>query len=242
MTRNRYSKDMGIEKNWENALRLIDFVESNDGACHLLSAVPPRPGAIRIGPRIETFLGYQSDELIAMGGEVWSRIALPDHLEALERWRKALPLTPNTPEVRDLRFAMSFTAITKDGRETRLHYESKYLYAEGEPDPWAKWVVLRPDPAGTDAPFSGLVYRDSDGRVLPAYAPASAAEKLSPREREILRYCALGYASKETAKFLGLSLHTVHNHRRAILAKLDAANIAEAIRLGLREGLVSGAA
>ena len=52
---------------------------------------------------------------------------------------------------------------------------------------------------------------------------------LTPRELEILRLIRRGFLSKEIAHKLDLSIYTVHNHRKNILAKLDADNVIEAI-------------
>lgn len=60
--------------------------------------------------------------------------------------------------------------------------------------------------------------------------------RLTNREREILHLLRQGFLSKEIAFKLGLSIHTVNNHRKNILAKLNAGNTIEAIRLANCEG------
>jgi NarL family two-component system response regulator YdfI len=61
---------------------------------------------------------------------------------------------------------------------------------------------------------------------------------LSPREIEILRMIAEGLGNKEIASKLGISDHTVKFHISSIFAKLGAANRAEAVTLGIRQGLI----
>ena len=61
---------------------------------------------------------------------------------------------------------------------------------------------------------------------------------LTPRETEVLRMIADGLGNKEIAARLGISDHTVKFHISAILAKLGASNRAEAVTLGIREGLI----
>lgn len=46
-------------------------------------------------------------------------------------------------------------------------------------------------------------------------------EVLSEREKEIVRYVALGMSNKEIADRLYLSVHTVTTHRRNLSSKLD---------------------
>jgi DNA-binding NarL/FixJ family response regulator len=65
------------------------------------------------------------------------------------------------------------------------------------------------------------------GFVLDAFAdiaPAAAdpeLEQLTPREREVLRLIARGYAYKEVAKDLGISSKTVETHVSSVLRKLQ---------------------
>jgi two-component system, NarL family, response regulator YdfI len=61
---------------------------------------------------------------------------------------------------------------------------------------------------------------------------------LTPREIEILRMIAEGLGNKEIASKLSISDHTVKFHISSIFAKLGAANRAEAVTLGIRQGLV----
>jgi DNA-binding NarL/FixJ family response regulator len=65
------------------------------------------------------------------------------------------------------------------------------------------------------------------GFVLDAFAdiaPAAAdpeLEQLTPREREVLRLIARGYAYKEVARDLGISAKTVETHVSSVLRKLQ---------------------
>jgi NarL family two-component system response regulator YdfI len=61
---------------------------------------------------------------------------------------------------------------------------------------------------------------------------------LSAREIEILRMIAEGLGNKEIASKLRISDHTVKFHISSIYAKLGAANRAEAVTLGIRQGLI----
>ncbi len=56
-------------------------------------------------------------------------------------------------------------------------------------------------------------------------------EKLTSREYEILLLIRQGLLSKEIADKLHLSIHTVNNHRKNILEKLDAGNSMEAVNI-----------
>jgi DNA-binding NarL/FixJ family response regulator len=65
------------------------------------------------------------------------------------------------------------------------------------------------------------------GFVLDAFADVSPAavdpelDQLTPREREVLRLIARGYAYKEVARDLGISAKTVETHVSSVLRKLQ---------------------
>jgi DNA-binding NarL/FixJ family response regulator len=64
-------------------------------------------------------------------------------------------------------------------------------------------------------------------------------DKLTAREREILKLIADGHSSREIAEMLYISLKTVLGHRANLMTKLDLHNRTELIKYALREGLVS---
>ena len=63
-------------------------------------------------------------------------------------------------------------------------------------------------------------------------------ERLTGREREILKLIAEGHTSREIADVLFLSLNTVLTHRAKIMEKLDIHSGTELIRYAMRKGLV----
>lgn len=64
-------------------------------------------------------------------------------------------------------------------------------------------------------------------------------EKLTAREREILKLIADGHTSRAIADMLFLSLKTVLGHRSKIMEKLDLHNRTELIKYAMRKGLVT---
>jgi DNA-binding NarL/FixJ family response regulator len=86
--------------------------------------------------------------------------------------------------------------------------------------------------AGGDAVFSPRLA----GFVLDAFAGTGAPvvdpelDQLSAREREVLRLIARGYAYKEIASELAISIKTVETHVSAVLRKLQLSNRYEVAR------------
>lgn len=56
---------------------------------------------------------------------------------------------------------------------------------------------------------------------------------LTDRERELLEMLVAGRSSKQIAFELGLSLKTVENHRSHLLTKMQAANVADLVRMSV---------
>jgi DNA-binding NarL/FixJ family response regulator len=62
---------------------------------------------------------------------------------------------------------------------------------------------------------------------------------LSDREIEVLELLAQGMANKQIAAALGISEHTAKFHVSSIYTKLNVTNRAEAVRQGVRRGLIA---
>jgi DNA-binding NarL/FixJ family response regulator len=96
-----------------------------------------------------------------------------------------------------------------------------------------------------EAPTIGsarLLPIDVDGYLIAANSPAEEdplVEPLTPREVEVLSLVADGLSNKAVAARLGVSDETVKFHLASIFGKLGASNRTDAVRLGLRRGLLA---
>jgi DNA-binding NarL/FixJ family response regulator len=88
--------------------------------------------------------------------------------------------------------------------------------------------------AAVSARMSDLLRRKLEGEEV-----TNALERLSPREREVLRFIAEGSSNRETAAALGISVRTVETHRDSLMKKLGIHSVARLTRIALRCGLVS---
>jgi DNA-binding NarL/FixJ family response regulator len=68
--------------------------------------------------------------------------------------------------------------------------------------------------------------------------PQPRRPKLSPREREILRFVAEGRSSANIGELLGLATSTVDTYRSRIMQKLEINNSAGLIKFAIKHGLV----
>ncbi len=76
--------------------------------------------------------------------------------------------------------------------------------------------------------------------VVEAYLDRSdaPADRLTPRERQILQLIAEGNTTKEVAGLLNISFKTAESHRNHIMKKLDLHDVAGLVRYAVKRGLV----
>jgi len=69
----------------------------------------------------------------------------------------------------------------------------------------------------------------------PELVLGQGACSLTAREQEVVRMIVQGFSSKQIAPALGISVHTVYNHRRSIYEKLDVHNVGALVRVALEK-------
>ncbi len=125
--------------------------------------------------------------------------------------------------------------------ELRLLSAPGWAVVGTDPDPGALRAAILAAVSGMAAvpaaAVSGLE-RPHDAEAGPAGAD-TLVEALTPREREVLDLLGEGLSNKEIGVRLGISEHTAKFHVASVLAKLGAHTRAEAVRGGIRRGLVT---
>jgi DNA-binding NarL/FixJ family response regulator len=66
----------------------------------------------------------------------------------------------------------------------------------------------------------------------------TAADLLTPREREVLQLVAEGHTNNAIAKLLKISVKTVEKHRANLMTKLEVNDLASLIRESIKHGLI----
>ena len=92
--------------------------------------------------------------------------------------------------------------------------------------------------AAVRALSQGLIVGDA-ALLFPNEEETSDRGLLTDRESEVLDLLAKGLANKQIAAALTISEHTVKFHVSSIYAKLNVTNRTEAVREGLRAGLIA---
>lgn len=95
------------------------------------------------------------------------------------------------------------------------------------------WIIMgimdiSPDQVHTEKVKRTILNRKTGEIIKPGIIPPTN-NILTNREKEVLLLIHKGFLSKEIADQLCLSIHTVNNHRKNILAKLNVNNVIEAI-------------
>jgi DNA-binding CsgD family transcriptional regulator len=63
-------------------------------------------------------------------------------------------------------------------------------------------------------------------------------DRLSRREREVLKLVVEGRTSKEIAVLIAVKPSSIHTYRSRIMAKLEIDDIASLVRLAIRHGVI----
>jgi DNA-binding NarL/FixJ family response regulator len=117
--------------------------------------------------------------------------------------------------------------LLKDGTEADLAVHIRHLRAGGSPlsPVIARQLLRRWQAQGQEKPSSEPA---GAGASRPT-AHGTVAEKLSPREFEVLNLVSRGFTYIEVAGRMGISASTVQTHIRNIYGKLDVHNKSEAV-------------
>lgn len=91
--------------------------------------------------------------------------------------------------------------------------------------------------------FAAVRCVHAGGRCIPAALAArlrdsESQRRLTPREVEVLSLLARGFTNREIGTALGVTERTGKAHVQAVLAKLDAADRAEAVDVAYKRGLL----
>lgn len=137
--------------------------------------------------------------------------------------------------------------VHREARETNivvLTMNDDPAFATRALDNGAKGLVLK-DMADSDLPAAVRDASRGKRYVSPSLTEKLGAregkldgDKLTPREREVLRLIALGHTSVEIAGKLGLSPRTIETHRARIHRKLGLDTRAELVSYALRHELL----
>lgn len=111
------------------------------------------------------------------------------------------------------------------------------------PSPRGKiWLILCTYHLDSDQKWRGdiapAIKNNHNGEIIELQFNERKKHIISDREKEIMRLIKDGYASKQIADKLSISIHTVNRHRQNIIDKLSVSNSIEAITAAEAMGLL----
>jgi len=86
--------------------------------------------------------------------------------------------------------------------------------------------------------ISSLVQSQKGRQPMEVSSPEGGIERLTAREREVLKLVAVGYSNKDIAKELNITQDTVKKHMQSILSKLHASSRIHAAIQATRAGII----
>jgi len=158
-------------------------------------------------------------------------VAMPvmDGIEAAKKIRKACPKTKVV--------ILSMHAALAYVRETVRAGASGYVLKESA---GAELIEAIRAAVRGEMFFSRKIAEAMAGRLVGGAHPAglAAMERLSDREREVLKLVAGGLSSKAIALLLKVSPKTVDTYRSRAMVKLGVDNLAGLVKMAIRAGLL----
>jgi DNA-binding NarL/FixJ family response regulator len=144
-------------------------------------------------------------------------------------------VAPQRPNVRFL--ALSVSDAAQDVIEVIRAGARGYVTKSIAPDDLAGAIRRVHDGDAVFSPrLAGFVLDAFAGESPPSLDPE--LDQLTTREREVLRHIARGYAYKEIARQLHISVKTVETHVSAVLRKLQLSNRSELTRWATERRLI----
>jgi DNA-binding CsgD family transcriptional regulator len=160
----------------------------------------------------------------------------------LDTYQKALVFIDSMPveEKKDFKLIYSFRSKGKDGIYRNLVDQIIVLELDKQGNIWMIMGISDVLPGNNSDEKASRQFINVRTNKLYLFNDEVNAGKpvLSTREIEILGWVSKGFASKEIAEKLFISVNTVNNHRQKILEKTQASNTAEAISFARNLGII----
>ncbi len=166
-----------------------------------------------------------------------------DQAIVMDSYNKSFEFFLNLPEEerKDYKLILNFRQRDKNGKYLNIILQLVVLELDKKGNMWLILILddLLPDKISFEGVNRRLIHIKTSKICLfnDEFEPNKKAI-LSTREIEVLGLVSKGFASKEIADKLFLSVNTVNNHRQNILEKVRASNTSEAVSYARNLGLL----
>ncbi|NOQ27311.1 MAG: hypothetical protein GQ564_18270 [Bacteroidales bacterium] len=180
-------------------------------------------------------IGHESQKADELGlGYFVSRIHPEDFPILVDTYQKALVFLDSLPEKekKDYKLIYNFRAKGKDGKYYTVIDQVVILELDKKGNIWLILAIsdILPSKGKSEKASRQLLnVKNKTLYLFNSNTNYKGKPVLSSREIEVLGLVSKGFASKEIAEKLFISVNTVNNHRQHILEKINASNTAEAV-------------
>lgn len=120
----------------------------------------------------------------------------------------------------------------------RMMRGGAWAYINKETKPWRIIEVLRTVSQGKKYYFPHQSEMLAELALNPGKANALPHQALTDRETQIFSMLALGVRKSEIAEKMGISIHTLSNHRNNIMKKMNLSTNSELTRYAIQHGII----
>ena len=189
-------------------------------------------------------LGYNPKKGEELGLEYYISLVHPEDFKfVLDTYKKAFSYINELSirEKKDYKLIYSYRTKGKEGKYYSVIDQMVVLELDKKGNVWLLMTISDKLPSNFKFKKANRQLLNTKNNKLYLFEDSIKFKEkaiLSAREIEVLGLVSKGYASKIIADKLFLSVHTVNNHRKKILEKIDASNIAEAITYAKNLGFI----
>ncbi len=236
-------KELSLLKN----PNFIDFVNSSPGITAIIDF--QIEGYLFMSDNVKEFWGYKSEDFIKYGMVKTITIFPVPQNEILIN--KIIPLMfeyfshyAETGNAQDIRVSYNTKVIRADGSMGWYLHQIKILQSDenNKPQFGLKLVTDISDFKKDEAIDLVISKKDDNGIFKKIFSQTFVSDKkdfnISEREIEVLALIGAGKSSKEIADLLFISEHTVNNHRKNMIRKLDVKSTGEIVKKAIAYGII----
>lgn len=197
-----------------------------------------------ISKNVKEILGYDNGFFKEKGLAFFSQLVHPDDaaptwIQVKKKWECLLALPP--AQRKEQKFNISYRIIKPNGKIMQVLEQSSVLQLDDRGNIThlmgvCSDVSLLEKLEDKLTPVSPITQKEED-----CEAPASSVAQniLSKRELQIVKLIAAGYKSRDIAKELFISFHTVNTHRQKMIEKTNSKNTGELIQFVMSQKLIA---
>jgi DNA-binding CsgD family transcriptional regulator len=227
---------------------LLNFLKYSPGITAIIDF--PNEGYVYMSDNVEEMWGYQAEEFVRLGlvkaitifpkdqNEIIIKKIFPIMFEHFFRYAEA-------GNVNDVRVSYTTKVIRADGSIGWYLHQMRVLHLDettNKPQFGFKLITDISDFKKDEAMEMNVACKDENGIYKKVFSQTFVADRkvfgISEREIEVLALIGEGKSSKEIADMLFISEHTVYNHRKNMLKKLDVKSTGEILKKAIAHGII----